>query len=317
MIDLNLHRIKSEPHDGRIYLLYKLTSSAAFFACDGDLIYAEKTQAARTKEIVRTSHLTLSLGVELRAIETEHPEFTNGSYNMIHLQNVSSNREIDAFCNICVSHAKAPSAQKFEDFFYALMLLFRPETTQSKLNAIGLFGELTVLSMLKDEDPSSDPGDWWQTAGSKSKYDFTLDEGNIEVKSVIGDGFSVCLKHEQLFNDDNNHLSLAVLENNPSGQTIRELADELRDQRGCFASMRSQLMLEKQLLRIDEKDLDKRFKARKVLFYHVDDINQFESMPARVSGVSYTLNLVELPSLSIKHVLHNCRRKPAEGAHNA
>lgn len=307
MIDLNLHRIESEPHDGRVYLLCKLTSSAAFFVCDGDLIYAEKIETVRTKEIVRTSHLTLSLGVELRAIETEHPEFTNGSYNMIHLQNVSSGREIDAFCNICVSHAKTPTAQKFEDFFYALMLLFRPETTQSKLNAIGLFGELTVFSMLKDEDPSSDPGDWWQSGGSRSKYDFTLSSGNIEVKSVIGDGHSVCLKHDQLFNDDNNFLAFVNLENNPSGQTIRKLADDLRSRENCFASMKSQIMLEKQLLRIDEKDLEKRFKAKKVVFYHADDIDQLEYVPIRLSDISYTLDLVEMPDLPLRTVLTCCK----------
>ena len=134
---------------------------------------------------------------------------------------------------------------------------------------------------------------YWQTDGNTSKYDFAFLKGNAEVKSCTKN-HEVMIKHEQVFNDDNNYIVVVALERNPSGETLVSLINKLLDRVNCFTTLHSRLELNKRMLQIHEKDLNKRYRVCSVRCYSSDAINMFRMIPDRVSELTYRLDLTDM-----------------------
>lgn len=281
------------PRDGRVYLVRALSSQGGFYVCKGEPIYAAKVgESARIGSAVETECLQLQLGIRLRVAESDC--FTEAQrFDMIRLINFQNDKELTAFIDLCSMHAEGSTALSFEEFFYSLNDLFRPLRGQRFVNAMGLYGELALIDAVRKSETDVDITRYWQLAGEESKYDFSFEAGNIEVKSASAQKLSVHIKHAQLFNEDANQLAVVLLERTSNGETLEQLAARLTNSENCFADFRSQVELAKQLLRVDEKGLKTAYLVRDIRCYPVRTIDFFKGVPDRICDLSYRLDLVD------------------------
>lgn len=294
---ISIDDFKGYPDDGKVRLVKKLSDVAGFYVCDNDPIYAIKIQDAgeRRKEI-ETTCLRLLLGAKLRPVDVAGKviiEDNEQRFDIIQLINWEKNRECTAFIELCEMHAHEGTSLSFEDFFYSLNELFQPNKEQSKLNAYGLYCELALIDQLSMKSQHNiDLTDYWQLDGLSSKYDFVFPNGNIEVKSADKD-FEVLIKHDQLFNLDKNYLVAVCVERNPSGETLTELIGRLLHRESCFTTLRSRLELNRRVLQVNVKDLNKRMRVQFIRSFEAKSINPFNMLSDRVTQLSYRFSLAD------------------------
>ena len=282
------------PRDGRVYLVRALSPRGGFYVCNGEPIYAAKVgESARIGSAVETECLRLQLGIRLRVAESDRFAETQ-RFDMIRLINFQKDKELTAFIDLCSMHAEGSTALSFEEFFYSLNDLFRPLRGQRFINAMGLYGELVLIDAVRKSETDVDITRYWQLAGEESKYDFSLEAGNIEVKAASAQKLSVHIKHAQLFDEGANHLAVVLLERTPNGETLEQLATRLTKYENCFTDFRSQAELMKQLLRLDEKGLKTAYLVRDIRCYPVGTIDFLKDVSDRIRDLSYRLDLADL-----------------------
>lgn len=295
------------PRDGRVYLVRVLSPQGGFYVCNGEPIYAAKVgESARTGSAVETECLQLQLGIRLRVAESDRIIETQ-RFDMIRLISFQDDKELIAFIDLCSMHAEGSTALSFEEFFYSLNDLFRPLRGQRFISAMGLYGELALIDAVRKSESDVDITRYWQLAGEESKYDFSLEAGNIEVKSASARKLSVHIKHVQLFNEDTNHLAVVLLERTPNGETLEQLAARLTKYENCFTDFRSQAELAKQLLRVDEKGLNTAYLVRDIRCYPARTIDFLKDVPDRIRDLSYRLDLADLDWEKLDETLSKVR----------
>lgn len=294
----------SYPCDGRVYLVYPLSVLGGFYVCNGEPIYATRVgESTWSASAVETECLQLRLGVGLRVAEGDHLTEIQ-RFDMIRLTNSHNDKELTAFIDLCTMHAVGNTDLSFEEFFYSLNELFRPLRGQRFINAMGLYGELVLIDAVRESGIDLDLSRYWQLAGEGSKYDFSLEMGNIEVKTGSAQELNIHIKHFQLFNEDTNYLVVVLLERVPNGETLEQLADRLIKYESCFTSFRSQIELTKQLLRVNEKGLKTAYLVRGIRCYPAEKINFFKDISDRIYDLNYRLDLADLAWDNLKETLN-------------
>ena len=301
MIDMPI--FTEHPYDGRVYLVCEINDSDGFYVCDGEPIYASKVNGVSDSvPAVETECLQLRLGVKLKVVGDGRYEDVQ-QFDMIRLTRYQNEKELAAFVDLCGMHASGTTTLTFEEFFYSLNNLFRPLGTQSTLNSMGLYGELSLIDASRKLGLGTVVSSGWQLAGLSSKYDFAFCAGNIEVKTTSAQKMKVLIKHEQLFNDDMNHLAVVLLEKAPNGETLEQLAGRLFGCADCFTDFHSQAELTGQLLRVDEKGLRTPYLVRGIRCYSTEDIDFFGDVSDRVFDLNYRLDLADLKWNCLKDTL--------------
>ena len=106
--------------------------------------------------------------------------------------------------------------------------LLRPARQLSREEALGLFGELTVLALLAEHNPAYAVECW--TGSDKSRHDFTTLNGDLEVKTTTKEALEVTISSlSQLDSIEGAPLTLVrvhVIES-PNGQNLEELVHQL------------------------------------------------------------------------------------------
>lgn len=292
------------PNDGRFYLLEEITKQAGFFVVNGLPVYGVLATGGHGRAApIRTALLEYDAGIDLLPIR-EGEETSVQTFNLIRMTAAPDQREIDAFFTLCRDHAKGGSRLSLRDFFFAASKLFRQQSVQGKKNAIGLFGELSVIDFGSSNGVDLSAG--WQIVGTESKYDFTFDQLNIEVKTTTRHEMIPKIKHDQIFNEDNNVLCFCQIEKSPVGITLNELSQKLLDSENCFITLESRLVLTREILAIEDDDLLTPYKMVGINFYQCGSINPFLDIPDRVTSLSYGYDLTGLPVVDPSVVLASC-----------
>ena len=292
------------PCDGRVYLVCEINNTDGFYVCNGEPIYASKAIVLPGNvPAVDTECLQLRLGAKLKVVSGNRCEGVQ-RFDMIRLIRHQNEKELAAFVDLCGMHANGTTNLTFEEFFYSLNSLFKPLRTQSALNAMGLYGELSIIDATRKLGLGAVVSSNWQLAGLNSKYDFTFCAGNIEVKTASTQKLKVLVKHDQLFNDGSNHLAVVLLEKAPNGETLEQLAQRLLESTDCFVDFHSQAVLTGQLLRVDEKGLKTPYFVRGIRCYASEDIDFFGNISDRVFDLNYRLDLADLKWTFLKDMLN-------------
>jgi hypothetical protein len=96
-------------------------------------------------------------------------------------------------------------SSKFVEFFDSLIDIFQIPNDQSFKNVVGLYGELSIIKNIYDTY-KVDISPFWHLNGSSSKYDFSLKNFNLEIKTTSSKNKMIDIKHYQIFNNENNIL---------------------------------------------------------------------------------------------------------------
>lgn len=180
--------------------------------------------------------------------------------------------------------------------------LLRPARALTEEHARGLFGELVILKMLAAKNPLFAVESWLGPFGEL--HDFRTQSVDLEVKTSSTEGRNVIISSlNQLDRVANVPLILirVRVESSPKGQNLADLTSELTDL-GCF---RSSLVerLDQAGFRIGVDGDEHRFTVTEPpMAWLIDDAfpglrstDIPEERRGAISGIKYTLDLVEAP----------------------
>lgn len=302
-----LNKIKSIPSDDTLYLLEKISNVGGLFAYNGNVIYLALNQEYGSSINIQTEFLHLETNVFVSSFNQNSTTFENGFYNLVELrlsQNIEAEENLNAFVNLCFSHAIYMDGNDFVSFFDSLVAIFQLPREQNYKNLIGLYGELTVIKFLF-ENYNVDFSKYWHNSGSYSKIDFVTPYLNIEVKSTTSDQLLFSIKHEQLFEDTKNTFLCAVslIENN-SGLSLNELVEDMLNSPDYCNVLDFAINLEAEKRRISPKEAEqKRFVLKNIYLYNASEICPFYDIPESVYDLTYKLNLSLYKKVDIQTVI--------------
>lgn len=298
--------INTSPIDDKLYLIEKCSDVAGFFVSNKHFIYMVKNTESIAPSSLQTEYLKLQSNVNIIAVENlQH--FDSGLYNLIEYR-VPYNENYSAFesfINLCLSHINLMNSRKFVDFFNSLITIFQNETIEKKKNIFGLFGELSLIYYFYTNFKIN-LVPYWHTSGSYSKYDFSVNGTNIEVKTS-NSLKEVQLKHFQIFNDDQNFLAISLVENNNSGVSLKELEEKLKKIDEVSSDFNFIINLETEKARLDKSDFtNKKLKLLGIKIYDCKKINPFNEIPENITNMEYRMDLLNCESIDneiIKSIL--------------
>lgn len=305
MLSVVKDAIEKSPIDGLIYLAQKLSDTSGFFVSDKHLLYIVKNFDHESSQSISTEFIKLNTNVEIQAF-ADGQQFETGKYNILDFiptEDGYNSADLESFVNLCSAHALYMNSAEFVKFFYSLINIFQYPAEQEYKNLVGLFGELSVIKYIY-EQIGKDVSAFWHKTGSNGKYDFVLESLNIEVKSSAADGDEVEIKHNQIFNNDNNYLAVVSLEKNNSGISVSDLIHELITNPDYCSNYSFSVNIEKERKRISPTDAENVFfTVKSIKFYRSQDINPFLSLPDEVGSLSYKLDLSNATSIEARSII--------------
>lgn len=305
MLSVVKDAIEKSPVDGLIYLAKKLSETTGFFVSDKHLLYIVRNIDHETSQSISTEYIKLNTNVEIQAFATGQ-QFETGKYNILDFiptEDGYNSADLESFVNLCSAHALYMNSAEFVKFFYSLINIFQYPAEQEYKNLVGLFGELSVIKYLYEQTRQDISASWHKT-GSNGKYDFVLDSFNIEVKSSANSDDEVEIKHDQIFNNDNNYLAVVSLEKNNAGISTSNLIHELLSDPNYCNNYSFSVNVEKERKRISPTDSENiLFAVKSIMFYRAKDINPFSSLPDEVGALSYKLDLSNSTSVEVGSLL--------------
>ena len=297
--------IANLPTDGLIYLAEKLSETTGFFVSNKHLLYIVKNFDHEASQSISTEYVNLNTNVDIQAFAAGQ-QFRTGKYNILDFiptEDGYNSADLESFVNLCSAHALYMNATEFVKFFYSLINIFQYPVEQEYKNLVGLFGELAVIKYVYEKS-GQDISTFWHKNGSNGKYDFVLDSLNIEVKSTDAFDEEVEIKHDQIFNNDNNYLAVVILEKNNAGISANELIRKMLADPNYCNNYSFSINIEKERKRISPTDSENLFFAVKnIAFYRAKDINPFSSLPDEVGSLSYKLDLSDSTPTEVSNVL--------------
>lgn len=292
--------LRNSKCDGMIYLIEKLSDISGFFTTNKKLLYVVANEERNEPQNISTEFLRLNTNIEILSVENNQ-EFKSGRYNILEFICPDSgyvDSEIESFISLCCAHTKYMEAKGFVRFFYSLINIFQSGKEQHYRNLIGLWGELEFIRFFYHAT-GVDLSLVWHLNGSYDKYEFSLKNCNIEVKTTKSGDKQVTIKHSQLFNEDQNYLASVYIEEVSCGQTLSELIKEMMDDPNYCKNYNFILNIEKERKRVSPIEAETlRFVKRDICLYAANDINYLGNIPDQISEIVYKLDLSTIIPIS-------------------
>ncbi len=295
MLDRIKQLLITVPKDGAIYLAEKLSQSTGFFITNGHLLYLVTNFEGIPHTSFATDYLLLNTNVDIQSFENNQL-FPSGKYNILEFlpteQGYEENK-LESFLNLCISHTEYMGGKSFVKFFFSLSELFQDPKAQQFENLIGFFGELTFLKHMASRH-NVDLSPHWHKGGSHDKYEISLEDVNIEIKTTAAIDEEVTIKHAQLFNMDQNYLAVVCVEETAAGQTLNQLISSMLSDQIHFNNYNFALNIEREKKRVSPVEANsKTFSVKVINLYDATNINPFDDIPDCVSQLTYKLDLIE------------------------
>lgn len=285
----NLNRIV-KPDNRLLYLLEQYDESNGYFLNDNKISYISKSVSSKTRTL-KTKYLKLITNVEIQEVEGSK-SFKPGIYDIltlnIDIKEIYKNTIFLTFFAMCETYFSNRSIVNIEVFFLELNDLFEGISSKNYKDSIGLFGELYFIYKMY-VDYGVDITNYWQMSGAKSKYDFTLENLNIEVKTTIKNNKIFRIKHDQVFNQDNNYIVVINIENNDSGFTIDDLILVIKE-----TELKNNFIFIKkiEMAKINVDIVIKERFAMKEFNVFSNKIEKIEVIPSNILNISYDYDFV-------------------------
>lgn len=284
-----------------LYLLYRFTSNLGFFAYQGKMFFMVKS--SNPKDIdMDTDYLSLRTNVPVKKIEGELG-FEEGLYDYLSFRESIDHHYFDTFVSLCDSYVKNFDKILFTDFCDTMFSLFKVSTIQSEYNLIGLFGELSLIIYFYN-NYNINIAKYWHKNGSSSKYDFSFNDFNLEVKTSEKNDKIFTIKHDQLFNDDKIYVALVNAEDNPSGKSMFDIFTLLQNDEPFSKDFNFQTKLAKEFTRIAKsKYYNKLIKVISIDFFDKDTLNSIGQIPSCISKITYDYNFDNQRFIEVSEII--------------
>lgn len=300
-IDEIVSTFKQVPADPSLYLIFALSDCTGVFADNGSLAYLVQNGEGLAFECIETEYLSLKTNVHIHAVKNAQT-FKDDYYNLIVFKGSVEDPNLEAFLKLCTLHSNNLNELRFKDFFYSLISLFQLPAEQQFKNALGLYGELKFMQYIWTS-LKKDVSAYWHKSGSLSRFDFTLNETNFEVKCPLSSELTVAIKHSQLFGDHICYLVVVRCEKTDDGETIHDIIAQLCEIENAFKNLNYSINLQKELKRISKVDVETiHFKVLGIDIFDTATLNPFPDLPSRVNGLKYLLDVSDEPTVSLQEI---------------
>ena len=216
---------------------------------------------------------------------------------------------IASFVALCRAYVKDGSVS-FNDFIVGMIDLFQLPKRESKLNAIGLFGELYLIKTIFD-NYKVDFTSGWHLSGAFSIYDFSFAKFNLEIKTSTADSTSYLIKHSQLFNENKNYIGLVRLEKvDKGGMCLNELIEIMKNESPFAENVRFQIALQKELKKSFDIDvLEDRYNYKTAYFFENNKLDTIKQIPLCITEIEYRYDFDVTESFSLNDFIEEILRK--------
>lgn len=284
--------------NGKLYLLEKPCDGFGFFYQDGVVYFAKNSSDSSSGESVGTSCLDINLGVRITSDE-ENSSFKTGCYDMLAFKDDLKTSKFDVFYKICSSYAHDSNKLEFSEFFRTLVDLFNKPKDEIQRNLIGLIGELMFMKKIY-EDFGANASNNWHLCGSNSKFDFSFQKFNVEVKTSTNENMTFLLKHSQIFNNQKNYVCVISIIETGEGDSVGSLVDYFSNNVPFRNNVKFQIAIQKELARVaDKKDKERRFVLDTIEVFDCSKLKTIENIPGCISNVQYDYNFSETNSIDV------------------
>lgn len=285
-------------HDNEsIYLLKKISNDSGFFACKNNILYMVKNFENNISKTITTEFIKLYTNIDIISVKNDN-QFQSGKYNILEFVNSNnSEKNQETFVNLCIAHTENLKCKDFVNFFYSLIDIFQLPEEQEYKNLLGYYGELAFIEYVND-NINKDLSTYWHKGSLNSKYDFCLENFNLEVKTTLNDSTGITIKHNQLFNKDRNVLAVIVLEKHQSGLTFNQLVQKMLSNKQYNSNYNFILNIEKIKKCISpSKAAEEKLRIKEILLYDAESINPFSDLPENIYELSYKIDLPQENSI--------------------
>lgn len=288
----------------RVFLIEKIDDKNGFFLFEDKLTFARLSETNSGTNLA-TSMLDYYPCVNLKSVEND-PSFQEGYFDFLVLKTDDSDL-ITSFVALCRAYVKDGSVS-FNDFIVGMIDLFQLPKRESKLNAIGLFGELYLIKVIYDSC-KKDFTNGWHLSGAFSRYDFSFTKFNLEIKTSTADSTNYLIKHSQLFNDSKNYIGLIRLERVDTGGTsLKELIETMKNESPFAENVRFQIALQKELKKSFDVDvLEDRYNYKSAYFFENDKLDTIGQIPFCITEIEYRYDFDITDSLSLEEFVDDIK----------
>lgn len=287
----------------RVYLLEKESNLNGFFLFDNKLAFAQKVDRESIVNL-STTLLDFHSSIYIKSIEND-PSFEEGLFDFLILKTEEQSFVLD-FVVLCKAYM-ADQTTPFEDFIKGMIDLFQLPKRESKLNTIGLIGELSIIKKA-NESFGKNFTFGWHLSGAFSKYDFCFEKFNLEIKTTTNDSTTYQIKHSQLFNDNRNYIGLVKIEHNDIGLSLKELINEMQHVEPYCSNVRFQIALKKELNKsFDIDELNVKYSVLDYYFFENQKLETISKIPLCISDVEYKYDFDVGDSLSFDEFIESIK----------
>ncbi len=245
------------------------------------------------------------------SVKEENNQESTGNYAIITLRTLDTNLQyyfIEIFFMMLGQLDKSPSKYELSVEVERLVTIFSASTSAPRKKIQGLWGELLVIERCKNPDVMISA---WHSAVS-SKYDFTLGQDKIEVKSTSSEERIHRFSLDQLNPSPNSRLLIASMIVRESGQchdglSVKDLYDRICNRvTSTDAKIRLYTIIA-QSLGSDIKDMGTIFfdyvsASDSLAYYDYRIIPRIlkSNVPACITDVKFTSNITKLEDVHKK-----------------
>lgn len=304
MTDLKKLIKQSIFEENKLYLLEKASDDFGYFYQNGIVYFAQISKHSDDDTSIETQFLDMNLHVHLKNISGEG-YFEDGYFDLLAFKGEIDSIYFESFYNICNSYVADQQNMTFADFFNNLVDLFQLDKETSFKNLIGLIGELLFIKHIYDTKNIVISSNWHKT-GARSKFDFCFNDYNIEVKTTLKSENKFMIKHNQLFNNQNNYVAVINLFETGEGYSLNLLFDYFKNCPIFSNDIKFQIKLSKELFKYPrQKERTRSFVIDDIKIYSVFSMDSISNIPSCITNLVYDYDFSDTSPIDLSEVFKN------------
>lgn len=298
------HIKESDEYNSEQLFMIESINDSSGFLLGGEKIYFINVSNSSDSESIITNHLSLRTRISINTIEN-YPTFAPGYYDILAYNNVNDVLYLESFVELCKMYIVSLSKMSFRDFFYSLLKLFEPIKDSSFSNLVGLFGELSIIKKAYTDYDVILMDDWHNTYGSTDKYDFSLKNFNIEVKTTTKDSMIFNIKHKQIFNEKHNYVVVINVEPDNSGESLHDLYVFFKNTKPFSDNIEFAIKLETEKAKVSQQDFKlKRLSIDNYSVFDNKEMKTIDKIPEWISHIEYLYDFVSQKNYDFKQLIN-------------
>lgn len=288
MNELNTIIANSKFDSNKLYLLEKVGQKFGFFYSNNTVYFGTKSSDLGLSSL-STNYLELDFNITINSIITNQT-FESGKYDLLKFKGDLNTSLFDIFYSLCKKYCSDDNGMSLFDFFNTIRNLFEKTKDNDFRNCIGILGELYLIKYLFT-NYKTNIADAYHLAGSNSKFDFSFDTFNIEVKATSKIEKIFLLKHSQIFNNQHNYICVINFIETGTDLSINKLLNYFNNEDSFKNNLRFQTAILTEINKIkNPNELDKGFSLQDISIFDTRKLPSLDNIPSNISEIEYKYN---------------------------